>query len=220
LQPTAIRQAIELYRIPTRAPSLRTAPLPVGIEELLRLLARDPDIELWAVREFSRSAEVLREAASFYAVQILLDHRSDEYRILGSDSSASRQQLRTHMAYLLQWLHPDHNLSDRNKALAMRVLNAWNVLKDDERRAEVDQHLARRARMGKGRPRRQLVKRAPAMSRLGQRSFWARRKVWIGIAIAGLIAFFTLPRQLPQLDLRTDSSSTIPIEFGNSVTDR
>ena len=63
----------------------------------------------WADAQDSigRPPEVSRQAAVFFIEQILLSSDADSYRILGLDHSATAGELRSHMALLLKWLHPD-----------------------------------------------------------------------------------------------------------------
>ena len=65
------------------------------------------------------------EASRFYLQQVLFRPDADCYRILGIEPTASRATARSHMRWLLQWLHPDRNHNSWDAVYAERVLKAW-----------------------------------------------------------------------------------------------
>jgi hypothetical protein len=75
--------------------------------------------------------EAVIEAARFYLQQLLFRADADCYRILGLEPGASRATARTHMRWLLQWLHPDRN-SGLDAVYAERVLKAWREISTGE----------------------------------------------------------------------------------------
>ena len=135
---SAIKVAIDLIHLPSRLQLVRSEPLPPGIENLLRIAAGEEQAETEAAALTDRPRTVIRQAVAFYIEQILLGPQSDSYRVLGSTSSASTQDLRRNMALLLMWLHPDKDPRGERSLFAARVTGAWDNLKCPERRAAYD----------------------------------------------------------------------------------
>jgi hypothetical protein len=134
----ALKAAIDMLHIPSQVRVARVSPLPKGVSLLLRLAAGDPEANDEAESLSGRPASVCRKAAVFFIEQILLAPEADNYRILGSDKTASGDELRSHMALLLKWLHPDLSRDSHKSLLARRVVAAWELLKTPERRRHHD----------------------------------------------------------------------------------
>lgn len=135
---TAVRGALYLTAIPSHWGQLRNAPLPGGVDALLRIVANDGD----ATERYSKCLEQtpteLREAAAFYLEQIMLTPGADSYRVLGSQRHAPATELRRNLVLLCRWLHSD-NCDDLPRSIFfLRVMQAWNDLKTPERRAAYD----------------------------------------------------------------------------------
>jgi hypothetical protein len=138
----ALEQAIALLRTPTAARAMQAAPLPSDVGFLLRVLARDREAEAMAIKRCGRSIETIRDAAEFYAGEIMFAPQASAYRALASAPDASRDQLRTNMGLLLRWLHPDHRNTVERINYFERVVQAWELLSSPERRAEYDRRVA------------------------------------------------------------------------------
>ena len=134
----AVKAAIELLHIPSRARALRAEPLPPHALAILRIAAGEEDAIESAVSGLGRPRAEVEQACTFFIEQILLAPGSDSYRVLGATSSASAGELRRNMALLLRWLHPDLDRKAARTALAPRVTKAWDDLKTPERRGEFD----------------------------------------------------------------------------------
>jgi hypothetical protein len=134
---TAVRVAIDLIQMPSRARMIRQAPLPDGMSMLLRIAAMEPEATAEAAKLTGRTADVVLRAAAFFVEQILLAPDADSYRVLGATPQSSSSDLRRNMALLVRWLHPDTKISDRS-AFVNRVTFAWDDLKTAERRAAYD----------------------------------------------------------------------------------
>jgi len=132
----ALRQAVDLVKVPSGVRRARREPLPEGLPLLLRLAAGEA-LEESEVRTTGHPPELLREAATFYIEQILLAPGSDNYRVLGCMPEASQADLRRNMALLLRCLHPDKGDAERS-VFAARVTAAWNQLKTEDRRSAYD----------------------------------------------------------------------------------
>jgi hypothetical protein len=98
---SAIDNAIEIYRLPTRVPAVRASPLPAGVEDLLIAATDDEALDNLLDLTTLQSTEELREAIAFYIEQILLFPEADAYRALRAEPEASREMLRGNMARLL-----------------------------------------------------------------------------------------------------------------------
>jgi len=138
LELAALRTAIELVHMPSRARALRHEPLPAGVPVLLEIAAGEAATLDDAARVLDRPEHVIRQAAAFFIEQVLLSPESDSYRILGASPAAAAGDLRRNMALLLRWLHPDVEGSAERSMLAGRVTQAWEDLKTAEKRAAYD----------------------------------------------------------------------------------
>jgi hypothetical protein len=135
---TALKLALELLVVPWRVRLVREQPLPEGVPLLLRVAAGDADAEQAAAKTAGRPPEVVRQAATFFIEQILLAPGADSYRVLGAGPAAGSGELRTNMALLMKWLHPDAARDGEQAVYAQRLAAAWNDLKSPERRAAYD----------------------------------------------------------------------------------
>ena len=124
-QPHVIELALDLARMPALARSSVVPPLPPNIIELMRIAAASPEACQAAVVQTGEPAPVVIEAARFYLQQVLFRPDADCYRILGIEPTASRAVARSHLRWLLQWLHPDRNHNSWDAVYAERVLKAW-----------------------------------------------------------------------------------------------
>jgi hypothetical protein len=124
-QPHVIQLALDLARMPALARTSVLPPLPPNIVELMRIAAASPEACEAAVTKTGEPATVVIEAARFYLQQVLFRPEADCYRILGIEPTTSRATARSHMRWLLQWLHPDRNRNSWDAVYAERVLKAW-----------------------------------------------------------------------------------------------
>lgn len=138
---TALRQAFDLVHLPSQVRIARRQPLPPGVQTLLRIAADDEEATRKAAVTCGRSAQAVREAATFFIEQAMFFPDADSYRVLGATASASSSELRSNMALLLRWLHPDLDRHQERTVLATRVTRAWNDLKTPERRLDYDRKL-------------------------------------------------------------------------------
>jgi hypothetical protein len=120
-----IELALDLARMPALARSSAVSVLPPNIIELMRIAAASAEACQAAVAKTGEPAPVIIEAARFYLQQLLFRPGADCYRILGIEPTASRETARSHMRWLLEWLHPDRNHNSWDAVYAERVLKAW-----------------------------------------------------------------------------------------------
>jgi curved DNA-binding protein CbpA len=85
-----------------------------------------------------RTQEVLSAAAAFFIEQIMLVPGADSYRVLGSVPEASPAELRTNMALLMKWLHPDVGAAAQKELYVSLVTRAWEDVKTPARRQAYD----------------------------------------------------------------------------------
>jgi hypothetical protein len=125
-----IELALDLARMPALARSPVLSPLPPNIIELMRIAAASPEACELAAAKTGEPTPVVIEAARFYLQHILFRQEADCYRILGIEPNDSRATARSHMRWLLQWLHPDRNHNSWDAVYAERVLKAWREVSE------------------------------------------------------------------------------------------
>lgn len=145
----ALEWALALLRAPAERHALRNKPLPTGIHRLLGIAAGAMPADLAeAARTFNESESRIREAAQFYAREILFFPQADAYRVLGVAADASDAQLKTHHRLLQHWLHPDRLNNEDDAVFAARVNVAWNRVRNAERRNAYDDLLRQEDEQG------------------------------------------------------------------------
>lgn len=147
----ALSAALSLMKDPASVRAIRRGALPPGVAGLLAVAVGDEAAVAQARGRTGYTDDVLEEAAAFFIEQILLDRRSDSYRVLGGTAASSHAELRHNMALLMRWLHPDRHAlrsgADLDREIfTARVSRAWENLKSDERRAAYERERARGAR--------------------------------------------------------------------------
>jgi hypothetical protein len=192
-EPHVIELAFDLARMPSLARSSIVPALPSNIIELMRIAAASPEACQAAVAKTGEPASVVIEAARFYLQQVLFRPDADCYRILGIGPGASRETARSHMRWLLQWLHPDINNS-WDAVYAERVLKAWReVSAADRYAARLDASPARASSNNKKRSSRQGVRLPWIEFSMQPRSFAIRsssRAFIIWAVPTGLVIIF------------------------------
>jgi hypothetical protein len=149
----AIKTALALLHLPASVRRVRAEPLPPDVEILLRIASGDAEVIETIAASTERPASMIQQAAEFYIEQVLLDPASDHYRVLGAGPDAPTPTLRRHMALLLTWLHPDRNPSGERAVFVARITEAWDTLRNADKRKAYDRDLTRRRAMSfKGRP--------------------------------------------------------------------
>ncbi|MGD9922962.1 MAG: DnaJ domain-containing protein, partial [Pseudorhodoplanes sp.] len=159
------------------------ADLPPGVSLIIRIAGGDADAEKEALAQCrGRPIETIREAACFYIAQVLFDPRSDAYRTLGLDCYATREELRSNMALLLRWLHPDKDAGGENAIFIGRIINAWDMLKSEAKRTDYDLKLQEAkhtsAPLSSRRVRRRNQSRSRLLTRLALERMAVRQPTW------------------------------------------
>ncbi|MEZ5855392.1 MAG: DnaJ domain-containing protein [Hyphomicrobiaceae bacterium] len=166
---SALRSAIDLVQVPSRVRIARSLPLPDGMELLLRIAAGDGDCATEAAAATGRDADFVREAATFFIEQVLLEPGADSYRVLGVAPEARTEDLRRNLALLMRCLHPDASDDSHRSVFAGRITGAWEDLKTPQRRAMYDAALAQaQAPSASSRKRRRYSRRMRSIGGTGR----------------------------------------------------
>lgn len=152
MQPlAALKLALTLAERPVTVRQFSNSQLPEGVGLVLAIAAGKASALQNAQSNTGHSEAALRAAASFFIEQMLFVSQADSYRILGVMPNAARSELRRHMVWLMQWLHPDKmqqtaSVTDLDRTVFIhRVTQAWSDLKNDERRKAYDLALKEQA---------------------------------------------------------------------------
>lgn len=124
----ALEAAVALWRAPRLAHVMRSQPLPEGLTFILKLLSGDRG-SLAEARRLTRlgDSDVIA-VAELYVFRVMLYRGAPPLRVLGVEPGAERSQIRRHMGYLMNWLHPDKNASAWRALFAHRVLDSWRQI--------------------------------------------------------------------------------------------
>ena len=125
LRNRALLCALEIASMPTLVAQARQQPLPDDVLDVIRIAAGCKETLDEAVKLSGRDPRFVKAAAELYVQQILLFSTADSYRILGVRSGVTREEMRTHMRWLMTWLHPDRAKANWQTVFASRVLAAW-----------------------------------------------------------------------------------------------
>lgn len=136
----ALEWALALLHAPGERYALRQKTLPAGMDRLLGVAAGMlPEDLAAAAHTFNQPEPVIREAAQFYAREVLFFPQASAYRVLGVEADADAEQIKAHHRLLQHWLHPDRLRSQDDAVFAARVNAAWNQLRSPQRRRTYDQ---------------------------------------------------------------------------------
>lgn len=111
--------------MPALAAQARLQLLPDGVLDVIRIAAGCKEALEEAAKQSGKEPRFVKAAAEFYVQQILLFPTADSHRVLGVRPGASREEMRTHMRWLMTWVHPDRARADWQTVFARRVLAAW-----------------------------------------------------------------------------------------------
>lgn len=137
-RPVALHLALDLAHAPTLAGVVRREPLPERVLDVIKIAAGCSETTAEAAKLTREAPEALRAAAVVYLQTALFAPYADNYRVLGVTRTASLEEIRRHLRWLMMWLHPDRQRDDWQLPLAERVLSAWEELKTPERRRRYD----------------------------------------------------------------------------------
>jgi hypothetical protein len=148
----ALDAALALARNPGLAASMRSRPLPSGIPLLLQILADESEVALSVAQALRVNERSLRFAVEHYVETVMLFAGAEPTRVLGVATDATRAEMRTHLRWLMRWLHPDHNPAAWRSAFAGRVLTAWREASSPDAVANAPQRRPRGEARRSGRP--------------------------------------------------------------------
>jgi hypothetical protein len=124
----ALESAVALSRAPRLTRVMRSMPLPEGLTFLLQILSGERQALVEAQQITRLDEKAIISIVEFYVLRVMLFRGASSHRILGVESEAQRSQIRRHMGYLMNWLHPDREASTWRVAFARRVLDAWHQI--------------------------------------------------------------------------------------------
>ena len=124
----ALESAIALSRAPRLTRVMRSMPLPEGLTFLLQILSGERLALVEAQEMTGLDEKVIISIVEFYVLRVMLFRGASSHRILAVEPGVERSQIRRHMGYLMNWLHPDREASTLRVAFARRVLDAWHQI--------------------------------------------------------------------------------------------
>ncbi len=148
----ALELALALLRMPAQRLALRERPLPADIDRILPIAAGSRDALAAAAQATGEPGPLILEAVQFYLQEILFFPDADAYRILGVPHDADVDRIQQHHRQLQRWVHPDRRGNDLASGFASRVNQAWNELRNDERRQAYDAMLQQQPLSTPGNP--------------------------------------------------------------------
>ncbi len=217
----ALEWALALLQAPGERHALRQRPLPDGVDLVLSIASGGRSAALAeAVAETGHDEATLREAARFYAREILFYPQADAYRMLGVPPDAPAEVIRGHHRLLQQWLHPDRQQSEDDAVFAARINTAWNQLRTQPLRDAYDASL-RDANV-------QVADAAPARNAVGwiatpmdvpsEPPRWQRWPAMVfGIACLVLVALVLVEADRPPPSVALDAGEETVDEAGEDA---
>jgi len=163
---------------------MRSRRLPEGLTFLLRILSGEREALVEVQQMTGLDEKAIISIVEFYVLQVMLFRGASSRRILGVEAGEERSQIRRHMGYLMNWLHPDREANKRRMAFARRVLDSWHQI---ERGAEEDE---RRPRSTATRTRRQQFL-IPWIAVQPPRAAWVGfsfKGIWRRLRRSGIVA--------------------------------
>jgi hypothetical protein len=214
----ALDLALELAGAPMLVTPLRRQAVAADVLDLIRIVADCPDTCRAAAERTGRPIGEIKSAAQLYLQQVVLFPTSDSHRTLGVSPDAPRHVVRAHMAWLLKWLHPDHNPPDWASPYYARVMSAWHHLESGTSRDPASPAKIPRAgaaaRVGRVPVRPRAVSRVPWIARPLGRSERSRRArdlvrpiLVLAIVLAGLVVPDPGWQRSPATDRKTQPTA-------------
>ena len=139
--------ALAYYRAPLRYPALSDGrrELPDLVDKLLSAFGDAmSEVRLAESAEhLGCSVSELETAALFFIRQVLLAHGGTHYRVLGLSRDATAEQVKAHYRLIIRLFHPDRAAAgdEWSKTYAPRINEAYNVLRNPQKRAQYDASL-------------------------------------------------------------------------------
>jgi len=124
----ALEEALALWRAPRLARAMRSRPLPEGLTLILKILSGDLQALAEARRLTPLDDNDILGVAELYVLRVMLYRGAPPHRVLGVGPGAERGQIRRHMSWLMNWLHPDKNANPWRAVFLHRVLDAWRQI--------------------------------------------------------------------------------------------
>ncbi len=218
--PGLLPGAVDFYRAPHRFAQLRDPahPLPAGVTELLAAGAQAlaPEHIAGTAARLGSNPQELQDALLFFIRQAMLEAGGDHYRTLGVPRDADTALIRQHYHYLIRLFHPDRDQQDEgwDTPYATAVNDAWNVLRNPQKRAAYDAGLAQAAERVETAASVPAVAPAAVSSRRAPRSHRARASGaghWKASGRLGLAVLACLALALAWLTLRQPAQPALRV---------
>jgi hypothetical protein len=125
----ALTAALAVAARRTRLVACRNAPMPQGIELLVRVAAGNEP----APAELGADRDYVRAAAIYYLEKVLWED-GDPYRVLGLNRPSPPAETAARLWTFMDWLQPYIGTTHPEARFADRVLDAWDIVHAAETR--------------------------------------------------------------------------------------
>jgi hypothetical protein len=170
---------------------MRQAQLPEDIALLLQYLAGED-----VLSELRRdNALLMQDLVEHYVVAVMFYPGADPARVLGVRAGATRDQMRTHLRWLMIWLHPDRAGASWRASYSARVLEAWRKVSSAPATVRLPDIKAPRTRRPQTRPVKLAWVPSPVARRARSRSVAVVAPIMIALVIAAVTVIDNPVRQ-------------------------
>jgi hypothetical protein len=105
-------------------------PLHSDILSLIRVASGDFSCIDVFPKSFARDPAKCQKLASYYIQNVMFIPDASPQRLIGLRPSDDKTKLKEHKRWLLKWLHPDRNSSERDQAFFHRIVDAAKILEE------------------------------------------------------------------------------------------
>ena len=125
---SAVLEALDLFKQPARARTMRRHDLPGDMLDVIKIAAGDQETTHRWAESCREKPDAIRQSAVFFLQQTIAKSGDDKFRMLGLPGSAGKDEIRLHKRWLLKWLHPDRNPSKWETVLFHRISSVAELL--------------------------------------------------------------------------------------------
>lgn len=124
----AIKLALAAYAQPAILRAVKSGPLPLDVLKLIRIAAGDEETISAEATAHRVTGLQLKEASTLLIHSAIAAAGKDNRRLLLLPANYTPNEVKTHMRWLLRWLHPDLNNSPWEVTLFNRIREAGTAL--------------------------------------------------------------------------------------------